>query len=140
MNDLDNVIQATIIPENKRLEFLPSKLTHLRAVVEFENLLYGTMRAITQRQYNGGYWKFVDLDNGGMVCLLDSDDEFDVLVSSNAFGGTMSAKAASIVANIFALNTLVWQLKSDRILELYHWLLDYASQQEESSKIFSAID
>lgn len=59
------MITASIVPEKERLDFYPS-ITNDFATLEA--LVYNVSDDILEA-YNGAYWEFVKLSNGGALCL-----------------------------------------------------------------------
>jgi hypothetical protein len=85
-------------------------------------------------------WDFYTLSNSGFFMSYDYDETLTVLYPENYFEETMSAEAASIGVNLFALNTLAWQTNSEKIVDLYYALRDYAAEHPEGTKIMRLID
>ena len=71
---------------------------------------------------------------------LKSNARFYLSIASNGFEGEMTADAASLVVNMFAIGQLAHQHKTDCLIDLYHLLLTFVSEHTEASKILSAID
>jgi hypothetical protein len=70
----------------------------------------------------------------------DYDKRMLVSVDGNGFDGNMSADAAGIVANLFALSYLATKTENDRIIELYYLLREFACDHPEGRMILRAID
>jgi hypothetical protein len=90
--------------------------------------------------YAGGFWNFYTLSNGGFFMAPDYDKPMRVSVKGNGFDGELSAEAAGIVANLFALSHLAAEIQSDRIIELYHLSREFAFDHPENVMIVMAID
>lgn len=88
----------------------------------------------------GGYWNFYNLSNGGFFMGLNSDKEFHVVNPMNYCDETMSAEAASIGANIYALSAVGFDSQEPKIGTLYYALYDFAAEHAEARKIFRFID
>jgi len=132
-------IVAEVVPGNLRLRTLPRRFPNLYLV--FESLVYTHMDNFAEGyRDSGGYWEFYELSNGGFYMSLKSDRIFNVEISSNYFKGQLSADAASIVANLFALCHMANAHEQEYLTELYYELKDYAGLHPESMQILSAID
>lgn len=136
--ETNSAITATLVPDALRLEFLP-RFFGKEFMLQGENAVYTFMSRLSP-DYNGGFWKFYDLSNGGFYMSLDSDDPMLVEVDGNGFSDQMSADAASIVANLFALGELTARFHESRHVDHYYALRDFACQHPESTKILRAID
>lgn len=132
-----NTIEANHIPESQRLAFLPSKLG--TECMDFEKLVFHYMGKFCE-DYNGGYWQFYGLSNGGFYIALDTTSRLHICNPENCTDEEMGAEAASIGVCIYALNALAWQRQSEIAMEAYHQLRDYASCNPESAAIFRFID
>ncbi|OYV02325.1 MAG: antirestriction protein [Burkholderiales bacterium PBB5] len=129
-------IQATLVSGDERPAFLPRVFG--RRFMQGEAGVFNWMRRLC-RLYNGGYWDFVDLSNGGFYLRLVSDKPMALYVDGNGFNGELSADAASIVACLFAINELLFD-GADELTDAYYALRDYAGQHPESKRILNAID
>jgi len=130
-------IVAQIVPHNLRMRTLPKRFPNLNLV--FESLVYTHMDHFAAG-YNGGFWEFYELSNGGFYMSLRSDVVFDVTVQSNYFSDCLSADAASIVANLYTLCHLANKHELNYLTELFHALKDFAMDHDEANKILRAID
>ena len=130
-------ITANLLPEESRMGFLPAFFG--RAMMIGEGLVYCWMRNLSE-DYQGGYWDYFKLSNGGFYMAPRTSKKFRVLVAGNYFEGELSADAAGIVATLYALCELANRTASDRIVDLYHLLRDYASEHPDAGQIFAAID
>lgn len=130
-------ITANLLPEESRMGFLPPFFG--QAMMIGEGLVYCWMRNLSE-DYQGGYWDYFKLSNGGFYMAPRTSKKFRVLVAGNYFEGELSADAAGIVATLYALCELANRTASDRIVDLYHLLRDYASEHPDAGQIFAAID
>lgn len=133
-----NTIKRSLVDENVRLDFLPHHLG--RWCVMFEGEVFDWMRALTQYEYQGGFWDFYELSNGGFYIGLQEERSFRLFCSGNGFEGELSASAASIVACLFALSSLSFKAREDHVADHYHRLLAYVEQHPERALIYQAID
>ncbi len=130
-------ITANLLPEESRMGFLPAIFG--QAMMIGEGLVYCWMRNLSE-DYQGGYWDYFKLSNGGFYMAPRTSKKFRVLVAGNYFEGELSADAAGIVATLYALCELANRTASDRVVDLYHLLRDYASEHPDAGQIFAAID
>ena len=86
-------INKTQCAIGQRLYFLPHYLGRAHAV--FQNCLFYLAKQLLE-PYDGGYWEFYHLSNGGFVMALDDDDTITVN-SPNGSSATVDADTASIV-------------------------------------------
>lgn len=131
------MIDKLIVPEKNRLDFLPRHFG--KRFFMFENMVYSFMDHFCE-EYSGGYWQFYTLSNGGAFMSLDSDKTFSVCNPMNYFEGKMSAEAASIGVNIFALNALLSKACDEKLIDLYYALKDFGAEHHEAQAILGFID
>ena len=91
-------ITSKIVPDNKRLDFLPKYAGN--HFMKYESMIYGYMKRACE-SYDDGYWEFYTLSNGGFYMAMASDETLAVEWTGNYFEDTMSADAASIGVNLF---------------------------------------
>lgn len=131
------IIKASLVPGHLRSTTLPKRFPGLFLV--FEMTVHCYMDKLV-KPCSGGYWEYIELSNGGFYMSLISNQSFRVEVDSNCFEGTMSANAASLVANLFAYRQLANQHKIDYLIEGFHTLRRYACMHPEGNLILAAIE
>lgn len=131
-------ITKTIVPDEKRLSFMP-RIFGKQNMLKVEHNVYFAMAGMCE-SYDGGLWDFFDLSNGGGYLSLRSNERFSISVDGNGFSGEMSADAASITANLFALSLLSFETRDDTLIERFHQLRDYVSEHPEAALIMRAVD
>lgn len=108
--------------------------------MRLEPFVYSIASNIAQK-YNGGYWEFYQLSNGGFYMAPDFDTKFTVSCE-NGFSGPMSADALGITACLYAYSHL--SFGDDEFAEVcaqqYHWLREYMLEHSEARGILGAID
>ena len=109
----DDVLTTTPISKTQcvigqRLYFLPHYLGRAHAV--FQNRLFYLAKQLLE-PYDGGYWEFYHLSNGGFVMTLDDDDTITVN-SSNGSSAEVDAETASIVVCLMTLSDLSFNYRS----------------------------
>lgn len=132
------LILATPVPGKSRLATLPKKFPKHFQV--YENRVFQFADRLIEN-YDGGYWEFIELDNGGFFMSLNVKNP--LIVSSpfgNHFKDELSPEAGSIVVNLFVYAYLSETQNTDLFMDYYDKLIAYASQLVEWPKIRSAID
>ena len=131
-------IAASLVADDDRLSFLPAFFGE-RMMMRGESLVYGWMRSLSE-DYNGGFWHYFTLSNGGFYMAPATDKRMRLDVAGNGFSGEMSADAAGVVATMFALCQLAEETQDDRIIELYFLLQAFMKDHPEDGPMFRAID
>ncbi|WP_281989305.1 antirestriction protein [Aquimarina aggregata] len=141
---MSNKITKTLCPESKRLDFLPKHIG--KKMLQFEATVYGYMDSFAE-SYTGGYWEFYTLSNGGFYMSLSQEAPLHLVQNTNHFNDEMSADAASIGINLYAIYSLLEEASNSNNKEelkrfqlAYHHLKEFAYQHEEASKILRLID
>lgn len=124
-----------IADEAERLKILPALFG--AACTDFESSVYAWLRYLSD--YNGGYWNFYRLDNGGFFMAPQTDKTFE-LVCPNYFNGELNADAAGIVACLYTFSNMSFDERHAHLAEFFHRLRDYAAEHPDSELIFRAID
>ena len=130
-------IQAHRVPEEARMDILPQHFEHHLLTVE--TAIYGYMNRLAP-DYDGGFWAFYELSNGGFYMAPDTSRTFRIEVEGNGFDGTLSADAAGITACLFAFSHLSFRIRDPLVSEHFHLLRDFAAGHPEAALIFAAID
>lgn len=131
-------ILAKKIDGQQRIGTLPKRFPNIHLL--YEDLIFQHMDSFTE-SYIGGYWAFMELDNGGFYMALSSDEMFEVIIASNCFRQILSSDALSIVVNLYALSYLSNRLDGLKYLsEQYYLLRDFACEHDEATNILRAID
>ena len=135
-------VVANLVADGDRLSFLPTVFGP-RLMIRGEALVFGWLDRLSE-DYNGGYWHFYTLTNGGFYLAPSSDTSMRISVEGNGFDGEMSADAAGIVATFFALSQLTGEVQGteagDTLIDRYFFLRDFAAEHVEARLIFRAID
>lgn len=139
------MISATAVPYVERLAFLP-KLFGPKVMMFAESMLYNCAERLAPDDYDNGLWEFFELSNGGGYAAPTEPKHFNLMVGSNGFEGGMSKDAAGIVFTLYVLNWLCFfyaerdPATSEKFVEHYHQLRNFAGEHEEARAIFRAID
>lgn len=130
-------IAATLVPEDKRMSVLPD-FFGLKQMLHAESMTFNFMERLSV-DYSGGHWHYYRLSNGSFYMAPAMDTPMRVSWADNYYDGTMSADAAGIVATLFMLNTMA-QDGSERMIDLYYQLIDFAGEHAEHGEIYRAIN
>lgn len=133
-----DVITRKQCPESKRLDFLPAFVG--KHYLAYESMIFDKLREASNGQYNGGYWEFYTLSNGGFYMELRQDEALKMECIGNYYNGTMSAEAASIAVNLCVQNAFAWQVDAEKHSAHFDQLRDYAIQHNEAAQIMAYID
>ena len=92
-------------------------------------------------EYNGGYWEFYSLSNGGFYMAPVSDRIFHVSCD-NGFEGNLSADALGITACLYAYSHISFSDDdfAGTCAQQYHLLREYMLEHAEVRGILGAID
>ncbi len=131
------MITKTRIEEKNRSQFLPKYIGN--PFLKFEMYVYGFMERFAE-EYQGGYWEFFELSNGGMFICPQSDKKFRMINPMNHSDEVMTAEAAGIGVSLYALNALAFETSIPKLGTLYYALRDFAAEHPESGKIYRFID
>ncbi len=134
-------ITATLVPENKRLNFLPRKLP--KDFSRFENWVFNIADEFLEKEEESKkpcYWDFMMLSNGSFYLRPGREDLFNICWWENGYEGIVSADAFGIITTLFALCRLAEATAASTVIEYYYDLKDYAEFHPEASAIYRAID
>ena len=93
-------------------------------------------------EYNGAYWEFYALSNGGFYMAPVSNQSYQISCE-NGFESTLLADALGITSCLYDYSHLSFnsnQAFAEICANHYHWLREYMLQHSEASKILGAID
>lgn len=130
-------VTARKIPLRNRLGALPRHFGQNMMAVEA--VVFAYMRELVEC-YQGGYWEFYDLSNGGFYMAPTGSESLRVTVTDNYYEGELSADAAGIVACLFAYNYVASSTGSGALVSHYHRLRAYAKAHPEADEIAAAIN
>ena len=128
------------VPNNKRIRHT-ADLFGLNFPLQLEPLVYTITDNIAE-EYNGGFWEFYALSNGGFYMAPHSDTPFNVNCE-NGFEGQLSGDALGITVCLYAYSHLSFSGKSgfdETCAQQYHCLRDYMLEHPEAGAILGAID
>lgn len=123
------------------------RINHTAAIfgINFPVSIEPSVYAITSNiaaDYNGAYWEFYSLSNGGFYMAPHSDTIYQV-ECENGYEGKLSADALGITACLYAYSHLSFS-NNIKLAEIcatqYHLLREYMFTHKEATLILSAID
>lgn len=130
-------VVAQQVDDSERMLALPRHFG--QRLLIFEGTVYDFMRRFAA-DYDGGYWQFYELSNGGFYMAPDGRP-FRFSIDTNGYEGEMSADAAGITVCLFACSHLSFRYSEDNVFgDHFHFLREFAAEHAEASAIFAAID
>ncbi|KQQ44703.1 hypothetical protein ASF61_21480 [Duganella sp. Leaf126] len=130
-------VTATLVTSDlERMECLP-RIAGMRCVL-LESTIFDTLARICD-SYEGGYWHFYNLSNGGFYMAPDSDAAFP-LSCENYFEHTVCADTAGIIASASAYSHLSFLSNGKRFATAYHQLSEFIFQHRDAGLIRAALD
>ena len=118
-----------------------ANLFGIRFPLNIEPSVYSIASNIAS-EYNGAYWEFYALSNGGFYMAPCSDQSYQV-ICENGFEGKLSTDGFGITACLYAFSHLSFnsnEIFAELCANHYHWLRAYMLELKEASTILSAID
>lgn len=102
-----------------------------------------TVARVMAPAYNGAYWHFYRLSNGGFYMAPDIDGPVQASCATNFFRGELSADALGIVSCLTAYSNLSFgqpEAFARTCAEQFYLLRDFAGYHHEAAAIYAAID
>ncbi|MQW87014.1 antirestriction protein [Sinorhizobium saheli] len=130
---------ATIVPEERRPEFLPTLFGRSLMIVA-ENAVYSFMERLSPLDYGGGFWDYYEHEGKPLFLAPQSRSRFRITGEITGFQGEVSAEAAGIIATLFGFSHLSFQYQSEHLSEGYGRLYAYSADHPEAAEISQAID
>ena len=132
-------VTRELVPEGQRLA-IAERLFGIHFPLKLEPVIYGVTERMVEG-YDGGYWEFYTLSNGGFYMAPSSDDAFHV-TCDNMFEGDLSADALGITACLYAYSNL--SFSDGRFARVsacnYHRLREFMMDHVEVRAILGATD
>ncbi|WP_049722415.1 antirestriction protein [Gilvimarinus polysaccharolyticus] len=108
--------------------------------IEVETTTFSVADRIS-KNYNGGYWEFYRLTNGGFFMAPSVTDRMQVSIPfGNDFSGEMSAEAFGITVTLFTYCFLAEKFPNSSLADHYSKLYEFMTEHAEASTIWQAID
>jgi hypothetical protein len=140
-----NTISSHLVPEADRLAFV-DKLFGINYVLTLEPTVFRFAEQLAAPVYNGGYWQFFALSNGGFYMAPRLSTIFKVSCE-NGFEGKLSADALGLTACLYAYSHLSFGDGMTNTGEFaatcadqYHLLREHMFGHPEVRAILGAID
>ena len=134
---LPSPVVASLVSDAERSLVLPRHFGS--QLLEAETTIFAGLRELSA-DYQGGYWHFYELSNGGFYMAPEVSEPFRIEVVGNGYRGRMSADAAGITACLFAYSHLSFRFRDGPFGDHYAWLLDFAADHAEAGAILAAVD
>ena len=134
------IITRKLVPVQQRIK-VTANLFGLNFPMRLEPLVYDITGNIAEK-YNGGYWEFYTLSNGGFYMAPRSDTTFNISCE-NGYEGQLSGDALGIAVCLYAYSNLSFGVESaftETCAEQYHLLRDFMLEHAEARGILGAID
>ena len=134
-----NLINRELVPEGQRLS-ITEKLFGIHFPLKLEPVIYGITDRMAE-DYDGGYWDFYTLSNGGFY-MAPADDQVFRVACDNMFEGDLSADALGITACLYAYSHLSFsEGRFARVCACHYYRLrEYMFEHPEVRAILGATD
>lgn len=131
---------ATPVSNHLRTRFWQTHFGTVKGFATFEVVIFTTMGQFCD-DYEGGYWEYCTLSNGGAFIYPDLNREKLTLFNPhNGNEADVSCEAAGIAVCLIMYSLWSFQIESELLVERFYQLRDYAAQHPERSAIFHLID
>jgi hypothetical protein len=137
---MTTIITRKLVSNNQRIKHT-ADLFGIRFPLNIEPAIYSVAGNIAV-EYDGAYWEFYRLSNGGFYMEPISDSLYQVSCE-NGFEGKLSADALGITACLYAYSHLSFSSNAafaEICANHYHWLRAYTLEHAEVRSILGAID
>lgn len=133
------IITSQLVPESERMAVV-DKLFGIQYVLKLEPTVFSMAENIAPA-YNGAYWNFHTISNGGFYLAPRGNTIFAV-TCENGFEGKLSADALGIASCLYAYSHLSFGdgAFAETCADQYHLLQEYMFQHPEAKFILRAID
>ncbi|MEQ4924160.1 antirestriction protein [Proteus hauseri] len=139
-DSIGSAIAITFVPDEQRLDFWVTHFGGIKGWATFEVVTFTTMGQFCEA-YNGGYWEYCTLSNGGAFIYPDVAKEALTLFNMhNGNEAQVSCEAAGIAVCLILYSIWSFQTKNEVMCDRFYQLRDYALQHSESAAIFHLID
>lgn len=136
-------ITRVIVLEQARLDFWPQYFGAIPQWVLLESQAFAWLDRLCD-DYNGGFWDFYTLSNGGAFMAPDSDenseDKWSLFNPMNGNEAEVSAEAAGIIVCLLTYSHHACRTENSAMIDHYYRLREYALVHPESGQILSIID
>lgn len=136
----NTLITRQLVDDEQRIE-QTARLFGIHFPLRLEPAVYALAGKLSP-DYNGGYWEFYTLSNGGFYMAPYADQDFQV-ICHNGYAGDLSADALGITVCLYAYSHLSFSDIAgfaETCAQQYHWLREYMLDHPEAQSILAAID
>lgn len=136
----DTTITCQRVADDQRIDHTAG-IFGVHFPLRVEPLIYALAESMAA-DYDGGYWEFYILSNGGFYMAPATDRQFQVRCE-NGFEGELSADALGITVCLYAYSNLSFggiRGFVENCAEQYHWLREFMLEHPEANAILGAID
>ncbi len=139
MSSTISIITAELVSEALRMD-VADGLFGMHFPLKLEPAIYKFSEYLSS-EYNGGYWDFFTLSNGGFYMAPRAVGTYRVSCE-NGYEGELSADALGIAACLYAYSHLSFAGNNfgDVCARHYHWLRAFAMGHAEAAGVLAAID
>jgi Antirestriction protein len=143
MNDTTQETRITraLLDDRDRMA-VPAKLFGVMFTTRVEPFVFGIARSLSA-DYDGGYWEFYALSNGGFYMAPSGEHQFAVRCE-NGYAGEMSGDALGIVCCLYAYSHLTFSRPgemAEACARQYHLLREWMlAGHGEAREILAATD
>ena len=132
-------ITSRVVPEAQRMNVVDT-LFGVRYVTLLEPTVFN-MAGMLAAAYDGAYWKFYLLSNGGFFMAPRGEDIYYVCCE-NGFEGKLSSSGLGLAACLYAYSHLSFDggTFADLCATQYHLVREFMFQHPEAESIARAID
>jgi hypothetical protein len=137
------MITSSILGQDDRLRFFPS-IT--KQYIFFEQAIYHFFEKMCE-DYDGAYWEFVELDNGGKFLYPLGKETWFLINANTQESHELSAIAAGICVTLVTLSYYAmsaWergdQEELNKLSNLEHQLYQFSIQGDEAEAIRAIVD
>lgn len=130
-------IEAALVKPKQRMACLPRHFGPLCVLVE--NAVYDTMGRLCPH-YNGAYWDFYELSNGGFFMAPDGVEPYRLTCDGNGYEGDFAPRVAGIGVCAMTFSHLSFRANGAHMAEMYYRLRDFILLQPEAGELLALLD
>ena len=135
----ESLITNNLVSEEMRLQFWPKHFGKIPQWMLLEPRAFAWMDRLCEA-YNGGYWNYYTLSNGGAFIAPDSEDNWAMFNKLNGNSAELSSEAAGIAVCLLNWSHHACRTGSPAMSEHYYHLREFALSHPESNAIMHIID
>lgn len=132
-----NIAAIKVANATERLQCLPEDAG--REHVVLEHTVYD-MLSMMSEDYDGGFWEYFRLSNGGFYMAPNTTKSFRLLGPNNGFKGEVCANTAGIIASAMAYSHLSFRHLGECFARAYELLSCFIFMHCDAGTIRAALD